>query len=235
MAIFLDVSQVYRLLQRELPEGAYPDGAPSGYYSTASIYSKATLIEAAYENLELIYNNFFPQTATEKLLDWEQKAFGEFLDSSLSIAERRDRVIAKLRKRPGITKADMLAIVYSVIGSDKIVEIINWGCGEGGWSLGVSQLGINTYLNPARLSDVTAFLYPAGDFCDEDKSQFGKTDEEWALMQETAYTFEILIYDYTLTALELAKLNTELYKGAPARSAYVITDGLDSADMIEED
>lgn len=233
MAIFLTAQQLYRMYQRELPEGVYADGAPSEFNTTASVYSKASLLKVSYDNMETIYNNMFPATTTEKVLDWEFAAFGELLDASLSITEKRNRIIGKLRKRPGITKTDMLNVVYSVIGVDKLVDIIEWGCATGGWVLNESQLGIETYLNGANMMDVTSFLFPTGDFCDEDHSQFGKTDEEWELMQEEAYTYEVLIYDYTITTLERSKMTNALLIEGPARAAFVISDNLDSADMLD--
>lgn len=237
MAIFLTAQQAYRLIQRELPEGVYPDGSPTGFYSTASVYSKAKVFESAYTNLSRIYDNMFPQTADEKQLDWELKAFGYYLDPALSLEDRRKLVINKLRARPGINRIAIEDIVRSVIGSDITFLVIDWNCaqaqtinGTGVWMIGESQLGIDTYLGGARMADVTELLYPGADFCNNDPI-FGKTDEEWAAMQEQAYTYEVLIFDYTLTAAQRAALDEALTRGEPARSAHVITDGQDLNDL----
>ncbi len=233
MAKFLTREEVYRMLQRELPEGVYPDGAPSAYYSTADMDSVAQVASTAYENLERIYDNFFPQTADEKLSDWETAVFGKRLPASLSIEERRDRVLTKIRARKGLRKSDIKAEVHAVIGSDKVVDIIEWGDHTGGWMLDWSTLDIGTYLNGQALSDVTPFLFPEGDLCEGDPSDFGKTEDEWLEMREDAYTYEVLIYDYTPTADELADINEKLNVAEPARANRIITSGLDGTNYSE--
>lgn len=236
MAIFLDAPKAYRLIQRELPEGAYPDGSPSGFFSTASVYAKASIIETAYGNLNRIYQNMFPQTSDENIHDWEIKAFGFYLPDSLTLLERQTAIVNKLRQRPGINRQAIEDIVRTNIGDDKTFIIIDWNCdgdsinGTGVWLIGVSQLGIDTFLGGARMTDVTPSLYPTGKFCINDPI-FGKTDMEWAAMQEQAYTYEVRIYGYTLTADERTALDLALSKGEPARSAHVITDGLDPNDL----
>jgi hypothetical protein len=71
MPKFLSATEAYRMIQRELPENVYIDGPATAGYSTASVYSKALAIEKIYQNLERIYDNFFAQTADEKIADWE--------------------------------------------------------------------------------------------------------------------------------------------------------------------
>lgn len=237
MAIFLTAKQAYRVIQRELPEGAYPDGSPSGFYSTASTYSKAKVIESLYTNLQRIYLNMFPQSADEKQLDWEIKAFGYYLDPSMSLEDRQKAVVNKLRQHPGINRQAMEDIVRTIIGGDITFLIINWNCadnitvnGTGVWILDESQLDIDTYLGGARMSDVTPSLFPGYSLCENDPA-FGKTDEEWEAMQEQAYTFEVLIFGYTLTAQQRLDMDAALSRGEPARSAHVITDGLDPNDL----
>lgn len=235
MAIFLDVEESYRLMQRELPEGAYADGAPSAFFTTASIYAKAKQVEQSYDNMERIYDNMFPQSADENILDWEQKVFGRLLDASLTLQQRRDLIIARMRVRPGINKQAISDIVTVVLGEDALFDIIEWNCSHdgdgGGWILDESQLDINTYLNSQPMSDVTPSLFPSANFCINDP-QFGKTDQEWAEMQEQAYTYEVIIYGMTLTAQQRYELDRDLTAGEPARSQHVITDGADVNDMI---
>ncbi len=235
MAIFLDAQKNYRTLQRELPEGVYADGAPSGFFTTASVYAKSVVLESLYTNMEVIYNNMFPQTADEKQLDWERKAFGKTLDPALSLADRQALVLAKLKAKGGLSRDDMKGVVYSVIGADKDIEIASWGCSDGGWIIGDSELDISTILNGARQMDVTQFLFPGGDLCSTNHAQFGKTDAEWAIMQEGAYTYEVKIFSYTLTAEQRIELDEALSAAEPARSQHVITDGLDPADHLEGD
>lgn len=230
MPKFLDRSEVYRILQRELPEKVYPDGPPSAFYSTADMDSVADVAATGYANLERIYENFWPQTADERSADWEIFAFGKPLDSSLPLSLRRDRTVTKIRSRKGITKQDMKDVVIGIIGSDKQVEVIEWGCGDGGWVLDVSLLDISTILNGQNLVDATGPL-----LCEADPAEFGKTPEEWAEMQEEAYTYQVNIYGYTLTELEFAEVDAALTEAEPARSRHVILSGLDPDDALEGD
>lgn len=230
MPKFLSRAEVYRILQRELPDGVYPDGAENDFYSTADMAAIADCAATGYANLERVYENSFPKTADERITDWEFVAFGKLLSGSLSLPEKQDKVSARIRARKGLTKQDMIDIVKSIIGTDKLVEVANWGCHDGGWSIGESELSISTILNGARQVDVTGTA-----ICEADASDYGKTDAEWAIMQEEAYTYEVLIYDYTLSADERTEIDSELSIFEPARSQHVITDGLDSNDMLEGD
>lgn len=228
MPHFLTRDEVYRLLQRELPDGVYPDGLPGAFYSTAENDAVADVVATGYANAERIYANYWPATADERISDWEIKAFGRKLADGLTLAERRDRVGVKIRARKGLRKSDMVALVQSIIGSDKSVEATEWGCSDGGWLIGVSQLGISTILNGARMVDVTGPL-----ICEATPAAYGKTDEQWADMQEQAYTFSVLIYGYTLTAAERDEIDAALLSAEPARSQHVIYDDLDPANRTD--
>lgn len=230
MPDFLDRQRLYRALQRELPEDVYPDGAPSGFYSTADMDSVADCAATGYANLERVYENYFPQDADERIDAWEVKAFGYNLPASLTLQERRDRVVAKLRARNGISKPDIVDVVKSIIGTDKTVEIREWGCADGGWMLDISQLDIETILNGQNLVDATGAL-----LCEGPPSAYGKTDAEWAEMQEEAYTYDVLIYGYTLSAAERRTLDETLDAAEPARSTHHILDGLEPPDLINGD
>jgi hypothetical protein len=229
MPKFLSREEIYRMLQRELPPNVYPDGAPEKFYSTADMNSIAEVVAAGYENLSEIYDNNWPQTATHKLADWEMVAFGFPLEAALTLEQRRDRTVAKIRSRKGLTGKDMVDVVKGIIGTDKLVDVSEWGCLTGGWLISESQLGIETILNGQNLVDVTGTAPCA------DPADFGKSPAEWAEMQEEAYTYQVNIYGYTLTAKELAALDQALTIAEPARSRHVIVDGLDPNDMIEGD
>lgn len=218
------------MLQRELPPGAYPDGPASAFYSTADMGATAKVLRKSYQNLERIYENYSPQSADEKLPDWEELILGKNLDASLTLAQRRDRVVAAIRKRRRTTKADMLGTVYEVIDSSILVEIVETGCSEGSWILDESILDISTILNGFNRLDFTG-----PDLCSFDAADFGLTEEEFLQMKEEAYTYEVRIYSYTLTAQELQDLDAALLKAEPARSRHVILDGLDPNDMIDGD
>lgn len=231
MAIFLTTQQAYRLFQRELPEGAYADGSPSAFFTTASVYAKAELVKKAYDNMNRIYQNMFPQSADEQIADWEIKVFGYRLDASLDLPARQQALILKLRQHPGINRQAIIDIINTSIGTGFVYTIIDWNCDvTGGWLLDESQLDIETYLNAGNMVDVTPSLFPGKSLCVNDPA-FGKTDQEWLEMREQAYTYEILIYGATLTAEQREALDKALTKGEPARSTHVITDGLDPNDM----
>lgn len=227
MAIFLEDTQVYRIFQRELPEGVYQDGAPSGSYSAASIWAKSQLLDDAYDNMEVIYNNMFPQTANEQQAEWEIKVFGYTLDGSLSLAARQALVVGQLQHRPGITKAEMIYLVQFVIGTDKDVAIGEWQNETGSWIIGVSQLGVTTIFGSGNILSFGNALWPGVDICHLTAAQVGLTQQQFVQAQDAAYTYSVLIYSYTPTALELQKLNTILTNGEPARSTHYIYGGLD--------
>lgn len=221
MPIFLSREQVYRLLQRELPEGVYPDGPPERYYSTAESDSVAHVVANAYANLERIYANYWPQTADEKLGDWETMAFGKNQESGLGLAERRDRVMTALRSKKGLRKKDMKDVVHSIIGSDKVVDIYSWNCGEHGpWRLGVSALGVDTRLGAAPVLKATG-----SGLCGADPADYNATPLEWALMRQQAYTYEVVIRGYVPTEAEDAAIHIALTEKEPARSTHITTLG----------
>lgn len=221
MPKFLNRAELYRLIQRELPEGAYPDGTPSAYFATADSDAFADVSASAYGNLENIYENYWPQSAVERLTDHERTVFGKPLSAALSLSERRDRVIAKYRAKKGIRKQDMVTAVQAIIGTDKDVRALNYNCGDGSWRIGISLLGVSTYLGAFN-----TLLATGPNLCSQGPEDFGLTEEEWEGMQRQAYTFEIQIYSYTLTAAELAAIDEVLTAAEPARSTHVIRDNL---------
>lgn len=229
MPKFLSKDELYRVLQRESPEDVLADGPPSAFFTTADNYSFAKCVETSYDNLSLIYDNYFPQYAEDKLDDWEITVFGK-VSAGLTTSQRQDRILTKLRSRRGVSKSDIVAAVQTVIGSDKLVEVAGWGDKNGGWMIGESQLGVTTYLNGYRMVDAVG-----PDLCDLGPSDFGLTSEDWAGMQEQAYTYSVLIYGYTPTTDELAELETVLSASELARDQHFIYSGLDPADMISGD
>lgn len=227
MPIFLTQSQVYQIIQRELPQGAYPDGPPSAFFSTADSWATAKTLGDAYSNLNRIYDNYFPNYANENIADWEQLILGKSLDSSLTIQERRDRVVAKLRSQRRTTPADMLNTVYTVIDMSILVEIADICMGDTGWVLDESQLDISTILN-----EFNGLERVGEDLCTLDADDYGLTPDEFARLQAMAYVYEVRIYGYTLTTDERAQLNAALNAAEPARSQHIIVDGLDPNDAL---
>lgn len=228
MAKFLSREEVYRILQRELPEGVYPDGAPSTYYSTADMDSVADVAATGYTNLQRIYDNYWPQLTDERVSDWEILVFGKNLAASLTLQQRRDKILGFIRNPRGMTIPDMVAVVKGVIGQDKLVEVANEGCDEGGWVLDVSELDISTYLNGASLVDMVG-----ADLCELGPSDFGVTQDYWDIAQEEAYTYIVYIYGYVLTDAEREEIEEQLNATEPARSQHVIMDNQDPDDILE--
>lgn len=227
MAIFLKTSDVYRLWQRELPEDVYPDGAASGSFSAASVYAKSQLTANLYANMQVIYNNIFPQTANEQQLEWEVKLFGYTLNPSLTLLERQNIVISKIRRKPGITIADMIFLVQSVIGTDKDVAIGEWQNESGQWLIGVSKLGVSTIFGSGLLLAFTTENMPGLNLCSATATSLGVSQTDFNNMLATSFTYSVLIYSYTPTATELSQINLLLTNGEPARSTHVIYSGLD--------
>lgn len=231
MPYFLSREDIYRLIQRELPEGTYPDGPPSAFYSTADSDSSADIAATAYGNLERIYENQFPQTADERIDDWVLKAFGFLFDDSVTLQEKRDRVVAKLRKKPTIRLWEVLTIVASYLPEGKFAQVAEYGCGSAsGWYLDDSGLGISTFLGAGRWQDITT---DPSSWCetvvglgwrigenrlDEDTflSQVEYSDLIGAQME--AYGYEIRIFDHAVTGVDYEQMLREVKAAEPARS-----------------
>lgn len=97
MAYFLTQEDIYKILQQELPENVYPEGSPSKYYSTAENDSVAKTLSSAYDTLESIYLNEFPLTTTEEKINSLEVAYFNEIFSGLTLQQRIDKVIAKVR------------------------------------------------------------------------------------------------------------------------------------------
>lgn len=226
MPKFLNREEIYRILQRELPEDLYPDGPASAFFSTADMDATAQTLETNYNQQQIIYANTFPQTTDERIAAWEIKVFGKNSDVSLTLQEKIDRILARLRSERGINvQAIKDAINETVSGLDfEIVESCSGGC----WLLDESELDISTVLCGSSQVDTTG-----NGLCGGDPADFGKTDEEWAIAQEEAYTYEVRIYTTVLTTEERNVLDEVLNETEPARSTHLIFDGLDPADKID--
>lgn len=225
MALFLDQKTLYRLLQRELPEDVYPDsGRPEDYWSTASIAAKAEVFKQLYDALETVYDNYWPQTANAEGIGQHEIARFGYLSTDLTLEERQDRVLGKMRALPSMSRPDLRDLVESFLPPGTLVRIVNYnellaGTGDGGtWYLDVSELGVDTYLGAYG-----SHAFPPGtDQCQMDGSEIGLTPTEWAEYQENAYTYEVQIWDYTPTAEQLADIERELTKAEAAHGTHVV-------------
>lgn len=223
MPLFLSRAQLYRLLKREEPEDVYADGAPSAFFTTAEQDSVAQVLATAQSNLERIYANFFPQSADEKLADWEMTAFARLAPSTLTTQQRRDSLVAKLRERPSISLWTVLTAVLEMLPAGTPVRIVPWAKSKAGWQLGVSELGIDTVLGPGP----QPILPAPEDYCSNSADQDGQA---WADWQNVAYGFDVRIYGYTLSAQQSILLDLLLRAKEPARSKHYVYDNLVLAD-----
>jgi hypothetical protein len=246
MPYFLKQTDAYRILQRELPEGVYADGPPTAFYTTSDMDSVAKIIGDAYENLNVIYDNFWPQTmlgysaSGEQINAWEIREFGQIQDTTQNLETRIANLLTKIQSIPAINAAYIASLIQSLLGPNigynqllvgGAFEIIEWGNYTGSWMIGVSELGIDTFLSGGnRYQNTGSNICPPAPLGTPPPN--GISETELSDEQQTAYTYEVRIYGTTLSSSMLAKLNVLLSANEPARSTHVITDGLDPSTMI---
>lgn len=221
MPKFLTADEFYRILQRELPQDVYADGAPSAFFTTADNYAFAKVMQDLGDNSSRIYENYFPQTADEKISDWEITAFNEISASGVPLQTRRDKVIAKLREEPSISLWSILTAVIGVLPPGTPVRILEWAVARSGWRLGVSRLGVDTRLG--GMDSVRAILETPSEYCTHELT------DDWVKQQKLAYTYEVRIFGYTMSAAEAAQVEKTLTQKEPARSRHFVYDGLSLA------
>lgn len=252
MPTFLNADQLYKLIQRELPEDAYPDGPKERYYSTAESFAAASGAASGYASLERIYDNYFPQTALEKLDDWELFVFGEVADSasgSLTVTERRDRIVAKIRQRKDMSLFTMMETILDVLPEGTFVQIFENCQVEQGWELGFSKLGFETILGNFEkiiLGDVASYCAPPYTCFVLGANELGETTKlcnsvlndpsdlngfEWSIQQYMAYSFEVRVFA-ALTATQRAEILDIIDRQRPARSVGILIDDQDLADYF---
>lgn len=220
MPKFLTRDEIYRIIQRELPEDAYAtSGVPGDFYTTSDDDAFAKTLETSYESLSRVYDNYFPGSADEFISKWEVTVFGEIGNAASGLEQRRDRILTKLRSRKGITKADIQELVQTVIGSDKLVEIIEFSSNQGSWILGESELGLSTFLGGGG-GFSSNFSGP--DLWEKTASELGVTEEQLEEIKAEAYGYTIRIINYEATDAELAEIERLLDKYEPARSWHQI-------------
>lgn len=237
MAKFISRDQIYRILQRELPEDVYPDGQPSAFFSTADMASIADAVATGYGNLERIYDNYFPQTTDESIDKWIAKMFvGVSFDASVTLQDKRDRVIAKVRKMAQITLWEVLTVAASYVPAGKYVQIVENCSSQGQWQLGVSRLGKDTVLGFDHK------FFELG-IADDDWCGFLSTFDGWKLGRSklgtstklskfsflqiidpalAAYGYKLRFYDFQVTGTSFAQMIKTINETEPARSVHLI-------------
>jgi hypothetical protein len=243
MPKFVSRQELYRLLQRELPEELYPDGPASAFYSTADMDSVADVAATAYGNMERIYLNQWPQSADERIDDWVLKVFGYKFDESVTLDEKRSRVIAKLRHQPTIRLWEVLTIVASYVPEGTYVQVAEYSCGAAsGWHLGESYLGYSTFLGFDHIFD--KLNVDSSKWCDivSDgwRLGFSRLEEGTSLsefehkelfdIQAEAFGYQIRVFDYAVTGDSYTRMIQEVKAAEPARSFFNIAQNLDLTD-----
>lgn len=215
MAKFLTQSEIYKLLQRELPENLYYQGPPSQSYSGAELDSTAKVLRQIYSQAESIYHNMFPTTVDEQLNEWEIKCFGTTDASGKSTSERVGSILAHLRSSANLSTWDLLVGIASIaVGT--YVEIIQnnelyyfgsidcrgenadeiWGPD---WYLG-KPLPENAFAEPYILNSQAQLL----------------------ALRERAFGYIVKVYSTALSDRLKADIETFITKSEASRSAHVV-------------
>lgn len=253
--LFLDRFTLYRCIQRELPEGAYPDGPASGnnsYFSTADSMATAIVLESLYLAASGTYQEMFPALSTKRIDDWVLSTFGQFFDASVPLLTKQQRVQAKLQKIGSLSNWALLTLALSYVPQGTFVQIFH-ACGPNGlrnaWQLGISTLGFNTFLSgktPAEIGippDVLADM--ADKWCpfisnlhwrlgvDELGVETFLSDIAYvdiAAFQADAYLYTVKIFNAggpQLSPDAIQALSNDLLANEPARSGHHIVQNLD--------
>lgn len=243
MAIFLNADQVYRLFQRELPEGAYSDVEYSKALTTSSVYAKAVTFKQFYDNMALVYANMFPQSSEDKIDDWVTKAFNVKFPAGTTLTAKRDAVVAKIRSQPNLTNWQILTSMAGFLPEGTYVQVHS-DCGFGdGWPLGARKLGTNTRLGINGIDSLVDIDFT--DWCNF------LTNLEWRLgrgklgvtthlskydfsdivrRQRNAFSYEIRVFAPITMELKQS-MDLEASRIEPARSGHIIRDNLNLIDF----
>lgn len=231
---FLNVEQVLDILMAELPANVYasdraddPDFNKRSY-SSSELRAHAQVFANLYENLLAINSDKFISTVTlEGLSNWEKELFASAQDSMQPYVVRQQNLLAKYRASGGISLPAIASVVHGILDPVGLAFDILPFCGQsngmiqGAWLLGISALGLDTFLalrDPlfGAQQDQTPLD------CDLDYAAAGITAQDLLEIQVTAYTYEVKIYGVA-DAATLALLDQQLTALEPARSTHVIT------------
>lgn len=249
--LFLDRNTLYRVIQRELPPGAYPDGPATGFFSTADSMATAICIESVYTAMSGTYNQMFPASSDYRIDDWCVAVFGQKFDATVSLLTKQQRVLAKLQKIGSLSNWALLTLALNYVPSGTFVRIFHQCANPGGgygWLLGTSLLGSSTYLaskTGAQIGIPASVLNNmAANWCpfisnlhwrlgaDELGSETFLSPIAYvdiAAFQAQAFQYQVQIFNAgnPLSSETLADLNNDLSANEPARSGHVIVQGLD--------
>lgn len=123
MPTYLTQEQIYRLIQREMPEDLYADGAESDYVTTADLSSVAKCLASTYTTMQTISLNHFPQTADEKIADWEVTCFEKIHTGAITLAERQAKILSFLRAENNVSYWTILTSIIALVPAGIVVEV----------------------------------------------------------------------------------------------------------------
>jgi hypothetical protein len=216
MPTFLTREDIYRILQRELPEDIYPDGPPDRYYSTADNDSVAAVFASMYSTMESIYNNMFVITANEQLNQWETNLLASTPVGDISVDQRRSNLLAFLRSQDNIS---YWAVLNAILGFVPIHTFV--------------ELRVRAYVGDHLIAQMTGAnidLIWGPDWTSGDPAPAGvtvtdslRTDEaELLALRRHAYVYDVIIWGYELGVDETARLEELLSAIEPARSDHTL-------------
>ena len=231
MPIFLTATDVFNILEREQPEGVYPHGAPQNYVSTAENFAIGAAVSGVYTAMQSVYQNIFPQSATaDEISAWEVRTFGANLPASYTLQQRINRVLGQIRSNVSMSLWDLLLIVNSYVPDGVYTQIQELGKTTGKnveqWSIGSSPLGSDTYLGVGN----GGYFGPNADvLANADWMLGGTTRDSVNAIRNQAYGFQIRIFNYSITNIQLADLTSSISSLDKAVSNYAIFQNLDPA------
>lgn len=215
MAKFLLRSELYRLLQRELPEDVYPDGSPSQYYHTADMDAVAGAIASCYSSMSSVYDNLFITTCDEKIGAFETSYFAE-TSPGLNLAARKARILSKIRSTEDISYWQILTTTATILAGVWVEVRPRVGRGSPTPAM-IKGLAADDVWAPGWVSGQA---FPAG----VTGFDILRTDQTALLnLRKTTYTYDVFIFSAALDDSLLQLLDRTLSLQEPARSRHTIT------------
>jgi len=216
MAKFLSRSEIFNVIQREMPDNVFPDGAPASFLSTADNDSVAGCVGTAYASLSSAHADLSLMTTSENIAKWEFSYLGLQYEGE-ELESRRARILAKIRQNEDISLWQIQLVVASFI-PDTWIEIIQR-----------NQLDDETssMVKGALADTVWGRTWTSGDPFPSGVTglEIIRTDvEQMRYAQRQAFIYDIFVFtNETISAETLQKLDEALLAQEPARCRHTIS------------